>query len=76
MVSEETRRRIWRLVRLTTGWALLVLGVIGLFLPFLQGILLIASGLAILSTESRWAKNLLERLRGWRHRLRRGGDGG
>ena len=76
MVTEETRRRIWRLVRLTTGWALLALGVVGLFLPFLQGFLLIASGLAILSTESRWAKDLLERITAWRRRLRKGGDSG
>ena len=76
MVSEQTKRRIWRIVRLTTGWALLGLGVIGLFLPFLQGILLIASGLAILSTESRWAKDILDRFAAWRHRLGKRRDNG
>ena len=73
--TSETKRVVWRLVRLTTGWSLLVLGIIGLFLPVLQGILFIASGLAILSTESAWAKRLLERISEWRKR-RRGSAGG
>jgi hypothetical protein len=56
----------WRLFRIISGWILIILGVIGLFLPFLQGILFLASGLALLSTESRWAKNLMDRLKSWR----------
>ena len=62
----EGRKLVWRVLRLTAGWALIVVGVIGLFLPILQGILFIASGLALLSTESRWAKQLLERFSAWR----------
>jgi hypothetical protein len=62
----STRKLVWRLVRLSAGWALLVLGIIGLFLPFLQGLLFIASGLALLSTDLPWAKRLLERFSRWR----------
>ncbi|MCI0658738.1 MAG: PGPGW domain-containing protein [Acidobacteria bacterium] len=62
----STRKLVWRLVRLSAGWALLVLGIIGLFLPFLQGLLFIASGLALLSTDLPWAKKLLERFSRWR----------
>ena len=56
----------WRVFRIISGWLLIILGVIGLFLPFLQGILFLFSGLALLSTESRWAKDLLNRLKAWR----------
>jgi len=71
MLGKEGRRIAWRVIRLSAGWTLLVLGVIGLFLPVLQGILFIASGLAVLSTESRWARALLEKISAWR-KARRG----
>ena len=71
MLGEEGKRIAWRVLRLTAGWTLIVIGVIGLFLPVLQGILFIASGLAVLSTESRWARALLEKFSSWR-KARRG----
>jgi len=40
------------------GFALLLVGVIGLILPFLPGWMLIIAGLAMLSTEYVWAKRL------------------
>ena len=46
----------------------MVLGVIGLFLPFLQGVLFLIMGLSLLSTESRRAKRWLDWLQersGW-----------
>jgi len=43
--------------------ALLGLGVVGLFLPFLQGVLFMLAGLALLSSESRRLRRLLDRLR-------------
>ena len=47
------------------GWIFLALGALGLFLPFLQGILFIMIGLAILSSRSvliqRFLKYLEER---------------
>jgi uncharacterized protein len=53
------RQRIWRAGKIGAGLLLLVLGVAGLFLPFLQGILFLVMGLTLLSTESRHAKALL-----------------
>ena len=50
------RKRLWRAGKITVGMSLLVLGVIGLFLPFLQGILFLIMGLSVLSTESPRAK--------------------
>jgi uncharacterized protein len=44
-------------------WTLLVLGLLGLFLPFLQGALLLLAGVSLLSTEYNWAHKLLQRLR-------------
>jgi uncharacterized membrane protein YbaN (DUF454 family) len=46
-----------------TGYAFLVLGVLGLFLPFLQGILFLLIGLIILAKHATWAHNLLQRFR-------------
>jgi uncharacterized membrane protein YbaN (DUF454 family) len=46
-----------------TGYAFLVLGVLGLFLPFLQGFLFIFIGLLILARHAAWAHNLLQRFR-------------
>jgi uncharacterized membrane protein YbaN (DUF454 family) len=42
------------------GYAFLVLGVLGLFLPFLQGILFLVAGLLILSRYAPWAHRTLE----------------
>lgn len=74
MQPNGKRTLFWRIVRLSAGWALLVLGVIGLFLPILQGLIFIASGLALLSTDLPWAKNLLDRLSRWR-KGRKGAQG-
>ena len=48
---------------LALGWALIGLGVVGLFLPILQGVLFILLGLYVLSRESRIARHWFERLR-------------
>lgn len=52
-----------RHLKLAFGWLLLVAGVAGLFLPFLQGLLLIAAGLLVLSAEYKWAQRALDSLR-------------
>jgi uncharacterized protein (TIGR02611 family) len=40
------------------GFTLVLVGLVGLVLPFLPGWLLIIAGLAVLSTEYVWAKRL------------------
>ena len=50
----------WRMGRIILGFALLGLGVIGLFLPFLQGVAMIVAGLLLLAPEFQWARRLLE----------------
>lgn len=55
------RRLLKKWLILIVGWGFLFLGVIGLFLPVLQGILFIVIGLVILSAEYTWAHHLLQR---------------
>ena len=43
------------LPRKVTGWSLLVLGVLGLVLPFLQGFLFLALGVFVLRDQHIWA---------------------
>lgn len=45
------------------GWGFIVLGILGLFLPILQGILFLLIGLSLLSNSSPWAARLLHRVR-------------
>ncbi len=56
---------IKKLGLLIIGWFFIVLGILGLFLPILQGILFILIGLTILSSRSgtirRFLKHLEER---------------
>ena len=56
-------KQIWRLLRIISGFALLGLGIVGLFLPILQGIALIIAGLFLLAREYHWARNLLNWVR-------------
>ena len=52
-----------RVTILIVGWGFILLGVVGLFLPVLQGVLFLVVGLIILSSEYVWAHHLLTRLR-------------
>ncbi len=55
-------RPLQRALVLIFGWAFILLGIVGLFLPVLQGILFLLIGLVILSSEYVWAHHLLRRL--------------
>jgi uncharacterized protein len=58
------QREYWRRVAiLTAGWGLIAVGLVGLFVPVLQGILMIAAGLLLLAREYHWARKALARLR-------------
>ncbi|MBS1851936.1 MAG: PGPGW domain-containing protein [Acidobacteria bacterium] len=56
-------RHVKRILILIVGWAFIVLGILGLFLPILQGVLFLLIGLAILSSEYVWAHHLLSKIR-------------
>jgi uncharacterized membrane protein YbaN (DUF454 family) len=59
----EAKSRLKRGAIHIAGWGFILLGVIGLVLPILQGILFILVGLLLLSTVSPWAARVLEKLR-------------
>jgi uncharacterized membrane protein YbaN (DUF454 family) len=52
-----------RILTLIAGWIFILLGIVGLFLPMLQGVLFLLVGLIILSSEYVWAHNLLNKIR-------------
>ena len=54
--------RIKKIGILIIGWFFIGLGIIGLFLPILQGILFIMIGLAILSSRSKLVKRFLKHI--------------
>jgi uncharacterized membrane protein YbaN (DUF454 family) len=56
-------KRVKRLMIWCLGWVFIILGILGLFLPILQGILFLLIGLYLLSQTSPWAERLLTKLR-------------
>jgi len=58
-----TKQRLKRIATHIAGWSFILLGILGLVLPILQGILFILVGLFILSSVSPWAARLLDRIR-------------
>jgi len=61
--SQKPAHPVWRVTKVIIGASLLVLGVIGLFLPILQGVLFLLLGLAVLATENRHAREIVETLK-------------
>ena len=57
------RAKVNTLLLLLLGWSFVALGVIGLFVPVLQGVLFLLIGLFVLSSEYSWARRLLRQLR-------------
>ncbi len=50
-------RRAWPIIRQLLGWTCIVLGIIGLFLPLLQGVLFLMIGIALVGRRNwllRW----------------------
>ena len=64
VLREEIDRlnRLKKIGMLIIGWVFIGLGILGLFLPLLQGILFIMIGLAILSSRSEMVKRFLKHL--------------
>jgi uncharacterized membrane protein YbaN (DUF454 family) len=58
-MTQLVKRALW----LVAGWVFILLGIVGLFLPFFQGVLCLMIGLIILSSEYVWAHRLLTKVR-------------
>ncbi len=61
--TTNNQKRIRRALFLGLGWVFILLGIAGLFLPFLQGILFLVIGILLLSRASPRTRLLLQRLR-------------
>ena len=59
----ERRHPAWRTVRIVAGVVLIPLGIAGLFVPVLQGVLLLLVAFALLASE-------IPPVRKWRDKLR------
>jgi len=58
-----TYQQAKRIIKIVVGFTVVLIGIAGLFLPFLQGIIIIVLGFAILGTEFVWAKRLMKRFK-------------
>lgn len=58
-MTQLVKRVLW----LVAGWVFILLGIVGLFVPFFQGVLCLMIGLIILSSEYVWAHRLLAKVR-------------
>jgi uncharacterized membrane protein YbaN (DUF454 family) len=56
-------QRLKRYAVLALGWFFIFLGILGLFLPILQGILFLTIGLILLLRESEWGAGKLDWLK-------------
>ena len=61
--TREVKAALKRASILVLGWAFVLLGIVGLFLPVLQGVLFILIGLFLLSSEYIWVHHVLQRVR-------------
>jgi uncharacterized membrane protein YbaN (DUF454 family) len=61
--ESERRHPLWRTVRIVIGVALIPIGIVGLFVPVLQGVILLLVAFALLASE-------IPLVRAWRDQLR------
>lgn len=52
-----------RFIRLILGWLFIILGVLGLFLPILQGILFLAIGFVLLAPDVPFFKRMMKKIK-------------
>jgi uncharacterized protein len=57
------RRKVLRAVKIAIGILLIPLGIVGLFLPFLQGILFLVFAFVLLASELPFVARLRDRMR-------------
>jgi uncharacterized protein len=62
-LAGSPKHPLWRGVKITLGLILLPLGVVGLFLPFLQGVLFLLVAVALLSSEIPYVARWRDRVR-------------
>jgi hypothetical protein len=63
MTSNKPKSKVWRVVKITLGVALVPLAIVGLFLPFLQGVLFLLVAFALLASEIPLVARFRDRIR-------------
>lgn len=58
MNAKGFSRQLWRIIKITIGFVVLLVGIILILLPG-PAVIVIPAGLAILASEFKWAKGLL-----------------
>ncbi|MDX1447708.1 MAG: PGPGW domain-containing protein [Acidimicrobiia bacterium] len=61
-VQPEQRSLVVRTLISMVGGLLLAVGFVGLFFPIIPGVVLIASGLALLGCQYHWARKALDKI--------------
>lgn len=61
-VQAQQRSLVGKAAITVAGSSLVAVGTVGLFLPVIPGVVLIASGLALLGREYGWARSTLDRV--------------
>ena len=61
-IRQIEQKLLIRIAQSVFGWTFIVIGVLGVFLPLLQGVLFFVIGLTILSTRYAFARRMLARL--------------
>ena len=59
-VNTQERGSLWRKI---VGWLCIAAGLLGLVLPIIPGIPLLIAGVVTLSTQHRWARALMLRMK-------------
>lgn len=54
---------VTRMLKITLGWVLVSIGILGLLLPILPGTPFLLAGMALLGVESTWIKQLGQRIK-------------
>ena len=63
MIHHKIKKHAKRITLDAIGWVFVILGLVGLVLPILQGLLFLAIGFYILSIHSEFAKRIVYRVK-------------
>jgi len=61
--EEPSSSGLWRALKIALAIVLIPLGVVGLFVPVLQGVLFLLVAMALLSSEVPWVRRYQDKLR-------------
>ena len=69
-MTDTSPGRARRIVDWVIGLTLITIGIVGGLLPVFQGWVFVLAGITVLSSHSRWARAILDRIKGAGRKLR------